>query len=69
MGFWAWFWIWLSLGVAAIALLTNLVYPIFYDEILKGNPFAFALLTVRNLVYVGLLVWANVQLSSLAKRQ
>jgi hypothetical protein len=56
-------------AVVAIALLTNLVYPVFYDEILRGNPFAFALLTVRNLVYVGLLVWANIQLSSLAKRQ
>ena len=56
-------------AVVAIALLTNLVYPVFYDEILKANPAAFALLTARNLVYVGLLVWANVKLSSLAKRQ
>ena len=56
-------------AVVAIALLTNLVYPVFYDEVLKGNPAAFALLTARNLVYVGLLVWANVKLSSLAKRQ
>ncbi|MBP6043339.1 MAG: DUF2029 domain-containing protein [Rhodoluna sp.] len=56
-------------AVVAIALLTNLVYPVFYDEVLKGNPAAFALLTLRNLVYVGLLIWSNVKLSSLAKRQ
>jgi hypothetical protein len=56
-------------AVVAIALLTNLVYPIFYDEILKGNPAAFVVLTLRNLVYVALLVWANIRLSSLAERQ
>ncbi len=56
-------------AVVAIALLTNLVYPVFYDEILKGNPAAFAVLTLRNLVYVALLVWANIRLSSLANRQ
>lgn len=56
-------------AVVAIALLTNLVYPVFYDEILKGNAGAFAVLTLRNLVYLALLVWANLRLNSLAKRQ
>jgi hypothetical protein len=56
-------------AVVAIALLTDLVYPVFYDEILKGNPAAFMVLTLRNLVYVALLVWANIRLSSLAERQ
>lgn len=52
----------------AIALLSNLVYPIFYDALLAGNQAALALLTVRNILYVGLLVWANVKLSALTKR-
>lgn len=56
-------------SVIAIALLTNLVYPVFYDELLRLNPAALALVTVRNLLYIALLVWANIQLSSLAKRK
>lgn len=55
------------LSVIAIALLTNLVYPVFYDELLKLNPAALALVTVRNLLYIALLVWANIRLSALAK--
>lgn len=56
-------------GVVAIALLTNLVYPVFYDEILKGNGAAFSVLAIRNVVYIAMLVWANMRLSSLAKQQ
>ncbi len=52
----------------AIALLSNLVYPIFYDALLAGNQGALALLTLRNVLYVALLVWANIKLSALAKR-
>lgn len=55
------------LSVIAIALLTNLVYPVFYDELLKLNPAALALVTFRNLLYIALLVWANIRLSALAK--
>lgn len=57
------------IAVVFIAMLTNLVYPVFYDDILKGSASAWLVLTVRNLVYVALLVWANLRLSSLAKRQ
>jgi hypothetical protein len=54
-------------AVVVIAALSNLVYPIFYDDLLNGEASALALLTLRNVVYVGLLVWANVKLSALAK--
>jgi ABC-type amino acid transport system permease subunit len=55
-------------AAVAIAALSNLVYPIFYDELLSGDVGALALLTLRNAVYVALLVWANIKLSALAKR-
>jgi len=55
------------LAVVAIALLTNLVYPVFYQDLLNLNPNALALVTARNLLYIALLVWANIRLSSLAK--
>ena len=54
-------------AVVVIAALSNLVYPIFYDDLLNGQAGALALLTLRNVVYVALLVWANVKLSALAK--
>ena len=54
-------------SVIAIALLTNLVYPVFYQDLLQLNPSALALVTVRNLCYIALLVWANIRLSALAK--
>ena len=54
-------------SVIAIALLTNLVYPVFYQDLLQLNPAALALVTVRNLSYIALLVWANIRLSALAK--
>lgn len=54
-------------SVIAIALLTNLVYPVFYQDLLQLNPAALALVTVRNVCYIALLVWANIRLSALAK--
>jgi hypothetical protein len=51
----------LAMG-AAILLLTQLVYPVFYIELLGLEIMPLGLLTVRNLLLVGLLVWANTQL-------
>jgi hypothetical protein len=51
---------------AAILLLTQLVYPIFYLELLGLEPLPLGLLTLRNLLLVGLLIWANVRLSKKA---
>jgi hypothetical protein len=51
---------------AAILLLTQLVYPIFYVELLGLETLPLGLLTLRNLLLVALLIWANVQLSKKA---
>ena len=52
---------------AAILLLTHLVYPIFYIELLGLETLPLGLLTLRNLLLVGLLIWANLQLSKKAE--
>jgi hypothetical protein len=51
----------LAMG-AAILLLTQLVYPVFYIELLGLETMPLGLLTVRNLLLVVLLIWANTQL-------
>jgi hypothetical protein len=48
---------------AAILTLTQLVYPIFYIGLLGLETFPLVLLTLRNLLLIALLVWANIQLS------
>jgi hypothetical protein len=48
---------------AAILTLTQLVYPIFYIGLLGLETFPLVLLTLRNLLLIALLVWANMQLS------
>jgi hypothetical protein len=54
-----------SLGLA-IALLTNLLYPIFYMDLMVLGWLGIVILTVRNALLVALLVWANLRLSKLA---
>jgi hypothetical protein len=56
----------LAMG-AAILLLTQFVYPIFYVELLGLETLPLGLLTLRNLLLVGLLIWANLQLSKKAE--
>jgi hypothetical protein len=51
----------LAMG-AGILLLTQLVYPVFYIELLGLEIMPLWLLTVRNLLLVALLIWANTQL-------
>jgi hypothetical protein len=51
----------LAMG-AAILLLTQLVYPVLYIELLGLEIMPLWLLTVRNLLLVALLIWANSQL-------
>jgi hypothetical protein len=51
----------LAIG-AAILLLTQLVYPVFYIELLGLEIMPLWLLTIRNLLLVALLVWAKSQL-------
>ncbi len=50
-----------------IALLTNLLYPIFYMDLMMLGSLGVWILTIRNLTLVGLLVWANLRLSKLAR--
>lgn len=50
----------------AIALLTNLLYPIFYMDLMVLGWLGIAILTLRNGLLVALLVWANLRLSKLA---
>jgi hypothetical protein len=51
---------------SAIALLTNLLYPIFYMDLMALGWLGIAILTLRNLLLIVLLVWANVRLTKLA---
>jgi hypothetical protein len=51
----------LAMG-AAILLLTQLLYPVFYIELLGLETMPLVLVTVRNLLLVALLIWANSQL-------
>jgi hypothetical protein len=47
---------------SAILLLTQLLYPVFYIELLGLEPMPLGLLTARNLLLGALLIWANTQL-------
>jgi hypothetical protein len=52
----------LVIGVA-ILFLTQLIYPVFYVELLGLETAPLWLLTIRNLLLVWLLVWANIRLA------
>lgn len=52
--------------VAVLAILTQLVYPVFYEGILQAATVPTYVLILRNLVVVGLLVYANVKLTQLS---
>jgi hypothetical protein len=49
-----------------IALATNLLYPIFYMDLMALGSLGVWLLTLRNLGLVLLLIWANLRLSRLS---
>ena len=53
--------------VTSLALLTEFVYPVFYDSILSGQVWAMSVLLLRNVGYLALLVYANLRLSALTK--
>jgi hypothetical protein len=57
-----------ALLALAIAPLTQLVYPFWYDDLLAATPAAVLVLTVRNALYVALFVWSVVALVRLARR-
>jgi hypothetical protein len=51
----------------AVALLTQLIYPTFYDALLELAPALLVVLTLRNALYVVLLVWALARLARLVR--
>ena len=57
-----------ALLALAIAPLTQLIYPFWYDDLLAATPLAVFVLTVRNVLYVALFVWSVVELVRLARR-
>ncbi|MFM5905683.1 MAG: hypothetical protein ACKORF_06235, partial [Micrococcales bacterium] len=59
----------LAVSAALVCLLTGLIFPIFYDQILNQEILATSLLTLRNVLAIGLLVWSNVSLSRLGMKQ
>ena len=56
------------LWLLGLLALTGYIYPVIYDAILSANPFATAVLTVRNLLLLGLLVLANLRLTGLISK-
>ncbi|OII07413.1 hypothetical protein BIU96_18770 [Curtobacterium sp. MCBA15_008] len=60
----------LPIAVAALpmALLTQIVYPGFYDQVLTVQPWVLVVLTLRNALEVAVLVWSVVALVRLGLR-
>ncbi|MFJ3033835.1 glycosyltransferase 87 family protein [Curtobacterium pusillum] len=60
----------LPVAVAAIpmALLTQVIYPGFYDQVLTVQPWILVVLTLRNALEVAVLVWSVVALVRLGVR-
>jgi hypothetical protein len=53
--------------VLAVSLLTNLVYPVLYMDLMALGNTSMTVLTLRNVLLVVLLVWANIKLGNLSK--
>jgi hypothetical protein len=58
----------LVIAASALALLTGLIYPVFYVDFINLGDLGLVLVTARNLLLIALLVWANIQLGNLAKK-
>ena len=58
---------WLAVGVLVVSALTWLIYPVLYNGILLGGYGETMALTVRNLLLVAGLVYANLRLQKLGK--
>lgn len=57
--------LWFGLAISA---LTQWVYPLNYDAVVNTDALALTVLTLRNVLLIALLVWANVRLSALSSR-
>ena len=56
-----------TLSVLALALLTQLVYPLLYNDMIALSPVPVFVLGLRNLGLIALLVWSNLELGALGK--
>ena len=56
-----------ALGVLPMAVLTQVVYPGYYDQLLAVQPWIVVVLTVRNVLEVAVLVWSVVVLVRLGR--
>lgn len=61
---------WRPVAILALvaALLTQIVYPLLYGQLLVAGPLAAGVLTARNLTMLALLVWAVVRLARVPQR-
>lgn len=51
----------------ALAVLTAWIYPYNYDSVVNLDAVALVILTLRNLLLIAFLVWANIRLGALSK--
>lgn len=58
-----------SVLVLALSFSTWILYPMVYDDLLSGGLLGTVVLTVRNVLELVLLVYANVRLSALANKK
>ena len=56
-----------AITLLTIAATTNLIYPIFYIDLMGLGDLSVGLLTARNAMLIGILVYANLRLSALVK--
>ena len=59
----------IPIALFSLALLTGIIYPYIYDSILSSQPWALAVLSLRDVCAVALLIYCNKQLSALADTQ
>jgi hypothetical protein len=54
-------------GLLVIAVTTNLIYPVFYIDLMGLGDLSVGLLTIRNALLIVMLVYANLRLSELSR--
>jgi hypothetical protein len=57
---------WLTIFTSGLSWL---IFPVFYGDLLDGNPLGVSLLTLRNVGVIAILVYANIQLTKLGSKR
>ena len=55
-------------GLLILAATTNLIYPVFYIDLMGLGDLSVGLLTIRNALLIAMLVYANLRLSELTRK-